>query len=311
MADPIKWRSKILLAKIETVYGTDPAPAAGDGILATNVEIKPMEGNDVSRDLEYAYLGAQPQIPTAVRTTLTYSVELAPSGTAGTVPAWGVLARACGLAEVIVPATSVTYSPISTAMESVTHYFWIGGTRQVITGCRGTAQISVNAQGIPVIRYTFTGLWSQPTEAARVTPALTGFKKPEVATNANTPTFTVNAVPMVLRNFGLNFGNDVQPRLLIGREEILIVDRAEEITAQVEGVHLSTFDPFALANAQTSVAVNLVHGTAAGKITTIAAPTCQLKRLDGYANDQDTLEWPLSLIPLPASGNDQFSITLT
>ncbi len=312
MPEAIKWRSKVLLAKIESSYGTDPSPTGGaNAILATNVTLSPMEGEDVSRDLEFPYLGAQGSIPAGLRYVLSFSTELVGSGSAGVAPAWGPLARGCGLAETIEADTSVAYTPISDAMESLTFHFWIGATKHVLKGARGTAEVQVNAQAIPRIRWTFTGLWAAPAEASPATPTLTGFKKPVVASKANTPLFTVNGVSLVLRNFTLNLGCDVQPRLLIGREEIKIVDRAEEITAQVEAVPLSTLDPFALAQAQTQIAVALTHGTAAGYIAAISAPTCQVKRPAGYENSQDVLEWPLRLTPLPSSGNDQFSITLT
>ena len=50
---PIYWRSKILLAKIESTYATDPTPSgAANGILATDIRLTPMDGNDASRELE-------------------------------------------------------------------------------------------------------------------------------------------------------------------------------------------------------------------------------------------------------------------
>jgi hypothetical protein len=312
MPDAIKWKSKLILAKIESTYGVDPTPTgAANAMLMTDVSVQPMEGEDVSRNLERPYLGAQEEIPTGLRVVLTGSTELAGSGTAGTAPAWGVLARACGLAEVVTPSTSVVYNPITDAHESATIYFWYGATRQIMTGVRGTAAVTINAQGIPVIRWTLTGLFSVPTEQAQDTPDFSNFKKPLIATNANTPAFQVNSVSLVLRNFSVDLGNDVQPRLLIGREEIKIVDRAEQITASVEAVPLTTLDPFTLSKAGTLVPVTITHGTVAGNIAVLAAPTCQLKRLSGYENQQETLEWPLAPKPLPASGNDQFTLSLT
>lgn len=311
MADPIFWNSKILLAKIEGTYGVDPTAAAANGILVTNVELNPMEGNDVSRELEYPWFGGQPEVPTELRVQLTFSTELAGSGAAGTAPAWGPLARACGMAEVIVPATSVTYSPITDNPESVTFYFWVGDTRHIITGVRGTGVTTVNANGIPTIRWTFTGLFTTPTQAGRTLPDLSAFQTPLVANNTNTPDFTINGVDMVMREFSMNLNNQVVPRLLVNREEILITGRDEEISAKVEAMSVNTFNPYALSQNQTSVAVNLVHGTAAGNIVTVNAPTCQLKRLTGYEQQDGITEWPLSLKPLAATGNDQFTITLT
>lgn len=311
MPDVIKWRSKILLLKMETTYGVDPTPLAANGILAKNVTYKPMEGEDVSRDLEFPYLAAQGMIPVGLRVVLEFETELVGSGTVGTAPAWGPLARLCAMSQTVNVGVSVVYAPVSESHESASCYFWVGGTRQVVKGIRGSGIIRLNAQGIPVVRWTLTGLYADPSETARVSPTLTSWKKPAVATHANTPVFTVNGVSLVMRSFELNFGNKVTPRLLIGREEIAIVDRAESIDIRVEAVPVSTLNPFALARAQTEVPIALTHGTAAGFIVAVAAPTSQLMRLPGYENQDDALEWPLGAIPLPAAGNDQFSITLT
>lgn len=308
----IRWKSKIILFKPEASYGVDPTPLAANGILMTGVTLEPMRGEDVSRDLELPYLGGQAMIPTGLHVQLRGRVELMPSGAAGTAPAWGPLLRAAGVAQTINVGVSVVYNPITDNQESGHTYFWIGDTRHKIAGCRVDATAPrFNAQGIVYSDFTITGLYVGPAEAARVLPTLTAFQKPLIASKANTPTFTINAVPMVLRSFQMAFHNQVEPRLLVGLEEIVIVDRAEQISATVQAVPLTSFDPYALAAAQTLVPVSLVHGTQAGLITSFLAPTCQLQRLSGLENQQNILEWPLVLNPLPASGNDQWTLTLT
>ncbi len=137
MADPIKWDSKVVLAKLETIYGVDPTPTgAANAIEIKNVVFNPMEGSSETRDFERAYLGGQSEIPTGLYSKITGEVELVGSGTAGTAPAWSPIMRALGMAEVIVAATSVTYNPISSGMDSATVYFWIGGTRHIMRGWR-------------------------------------------------------------------------------------------------------------------------------------------------------------------------------
>jgi hypothetical protein len=309
---PIKWKSKILLAKTEASYGVDAAPTgAANAILATNVVLQPMEGQDVSRELELAYLAAQATIAAGLFMRLSFRVEMVPSGVAGTAPAWGPLLEACGAAQTIVAATSVTYNPVSDAHESVTIHFWIGGTRYVMLGTRGTCVKRVNAQGIVYLEFVMTGLFSQPSEQARPTPVLTAFQKPLLATTANTPVFTIDGTAFVLRNFSLNLGNQVETRFLIGSESVLIVDRADLIETQVEAVPLTTFDPFDLALDQSTVPIVLTHGTVAGSIATLEADTCQVQRLAGFENAQNILEWPLRMTPLPTAGNDQWVLTLT
>lgn len=311
MADPLYWRTKILAAKIESTYGTDASPAGVDAILATDVRLRPMEGNDVSRELETPHLGAQGTIPTELHAMLSFKVELEPSGVAGDAPGWGGLLRACAMAETVSLATSVTYNPVSDGHESITLYLYIGNTLHALIGARGTCTIEVTAQGIPYLNFEFTGLFVQPAESTRPTPTLTGFKKPGVATTANTPTFTIDSTSLVMRSFSLALGNQVERRFLIGAERVLITDRSEAIQTTVEAQPLTAFNPFALAAAQTAVDVTLVHGTVAGRIATLNIPTAQMQRPQGLENAQNITEWPLRLVPLPTSGNDQFTLTLT
>ena len=309
---PLKWNRKTLLAKIETTYGTDAAPTgAANAVLATNVQLQPMEGQDVSRELELATLGAQGTVPVEVHAKLSFEVELAPSGVAGTAPAWGALLRACAVAETIAAGVSVTYNPVSTNHESATLYLNVDGSKFALVGARGTATIKVEAQKIPKIAFAFTGLFTLPADVAPPTPVLTAWQKPIVATKTNTPVFTLNALPMVLRSMELDLANEIATRFLIGSEGVLITQKSEKITATVEAVPMATFNPYALALAQTAVPLTLTHGLGAGKIATINAPLAQIQRPSGLAQQQGIVEWPLSFVPQPNAGNDQWTLVLT
>ena len=308
---PIFWKSKILLAKIESSYGTDPTPSGADnGVLATNITLRPMEGQDVSRELELPWLGAQATIPAELHSRIQFQVELAPSGTVGVAPAWGPLLRACRAAQSIVADTSVAYTPISTAAESATIWFYLGETRYIMKGCRGNCVMRVTAQGIPYLDFDMMGLFSVPSQQTRPAPTLTGFQKPRLATSAAT-VVTIDSIDMVTRNFALDLGNDVQGRFLIGSESIQIVAAAESLTAQVEALSLSTWNPYTKAAEQAAVPISVVHDDGAGKIATLAIPAAQVQRPEGLTNAQNVAEWPLRFVPLPTTGNDQWSLTLT
>lgn len=308
----IPWDSKILLAKIETTYGADAAPtAAANAVLAKDVTITPMEGSDVSRGLELPTLGAQATIPTELHQRLSFKVELAPSGVAGTPPAWGPLLRGCAIAETIAAGTSVTYNPVSDGHESLTFHLWIGGTRYALLGSRGTVKLTLAAQTIPYLEFEFTGFFTQPAEIARANPMLTAFKKPNLATTANTPTFTMDAITFVMRSFSMNIGNQVENRFLIGSENVLITQKAELIETTVEAQALTAFNPFLKAGSQAQMPVNLVHGVGAGKVVTLAVPAAQMQRPQGLENAQGITEWPLRLVPLAVVANDQWTLTLT
>lgn len=306
------WRSKRLLIKPETVYNTDPAPTgAANAILAVDVKVMPMEGKDVSRELDLPFFGAQPTLPADLHAKISFKVELAPSGLAGTAPAWGPLLRGCGCAQTIVAATSVTYNPITTGIESVTIYLYIENTLYKISGARGTVKFALDASGIPYMEYEFTGLFTLPVEGVKPTVDLTAFAKPRLASSANTPTFNINGVTMPMRSYSLDMGNAVETRFLIGSESVLITDHAEQMEIKVEAVPLTILNPYQLAANQTDVAVNLIHGIGAGARATIAIPKMQMQRPAGLDNQQNIVEWTLRGVPQPNLGNDQWTLALT
>ena len=271
-----------------------------------------MEGNDVSRDLDLPWMAAQATIPAELHMRLTFRVEMVPSGTAGTAPAWGPLLRGCAVAEVVDAGTSVTYTPVSEGHESLTFHVWIGNTRYVLRGARGTCVMRFTAQGIPYLEFDFLSLFAVPSEETRANPDVSAFLKPDLVTSARTPVFTLQGDPFVMRSCALNLGNQVEGRFLVGSESILITDRADALECTVEAVPVSSFNPIALANAQTTVPLTLQHGTVAGRIANLSAPTAQLQRLQSLENAQNIKEWPLRMTPLPTGlGNDQWSLTLT
>lgn len=309
---PKYWRSKTILAKLETTYGVDSNPTgAANAMLVSDVTFSPMEGEDVPRNLERTFFGAQSSLPVGLRSTLTFTVELVGSGTAGTAPAWAPLMRACAAAQVVTAGTKVEYTPITDNPESCSVYFDVDGTKHVMLGTRGTWVYRLNAQGIPGLVFTMTGLFSLPVDGAKPTPVYTAFQAPQIASTANTPTFTVGGVPLKLRTFEVTLGNVITPRLLIGQETILITDRNEQLAAQVEAEALATYNPFTKAQAATPEAIVLSHGTVAGKRVQFDAPYAVVQRLTGYENQDGILEWPLSFSLQPSAGNDQWKITLT
>lgn len=126
---PLYWREKTILFKEETTYGVDAVPTgAANAILATDVQLSPMEGQGTSRNLELPWMGAQGTVPTNVHQKLSFRVELKGSGTAGTPPVLGVLLKSCAFAEVTVASVSVTYNRVTSAMKSATIYLNIDGT---------------------------------------------------------------------------------------------------------------------------------------------------------------------------------------
>lgn len=309
----LRWKSKVMLFALETTYGTDAVPTAADGILATDVVLSPMEGQDLERNLDTADGGPTGSIPVDLHRKITFKVEMAGSGAAGTAPKLGRLLRACACAETISAGVSVAYNKIFGIVESGTLYQYIGGTLYKMVGTRGTVSFELGASGIPYAVFELTSLYTVPVDAALPTPDLTAFQKPLAASNTNTPVFTVGGVSLVLRDFKLDLANKIEPQFLIGEEVVDLDGHENAITARVRATDLATFNPWALAANQGTVVLALEHGTVAGHIFRLDVPKAQVQRPEGLEDGQGRKEWPLRLTPLPSTTDaaDQWTLTFT
>lgn len=304
-------RKQVVLAKIETTYGTDSAPVVGtNAILLTDLSITPIQSEYVDRDLIRPYLGSSEQLPAAIRSQVSFSVEMAGSGAAGTAPKWGPLLRACGFAETVNAGTSVQYDPVSASFPSLSIYAFRDGMRHILTGARGTVSFNMNNRERPLMQFTFTGLYSLPTDTAPGTPVYTGFQTPRVFNNQNSSAFALQSYSnALLSSISIDVGNDAVYRSLIGTggESILITNR--QVTAQITIESTSMAEKDYWTNVRNAVVGNfgIVHGTTAGNIVEISAPAAQLidpqyGDIDGISSTQFTARLT------PSAGNDEIRI---
>ncbi len=113
-------RKRVILAKIEGTYGIDAAPTGAlNSILVSNLNVTPQEANLVSRELIRPFFGNFTQLPAAISGKITFDVELAGAGTAGTAPAWGALLRACAFSESLL-GTALSGSATAGSANSIT-----------------------------------------------------------------------------------------------------------------------------------------------------------------------------------------------
>ncbi len=311
---PKFFKRKTLLVKKEVTYGVDPVPTgAANAILAQNVKIQPMQGQNATRDIDLPYFQAPQNFPTGVYQEISFDLELIGAAAAGAAPGWSAIATACGLQEVISAGVSVAYNPVSNGFSSASIYLYIDDVLFKITGARGDMKLKLGVHGLPMMECRLMGLFNLPTDTANATPTLTAFQQPQVSNATNTPNVTFNGVAVANRTYDLTFGGKTVYRELQGAssKQVLITDREPAITMQFEATTMAIINPYSLSLNQTAFAVNIAHGVGAGKITTINASNCRLNRPDQNAEQDNIWEWPLSITPFPTAGNDEFSIVLT
>lgn len=307
MAEERFWSNLALLVKMHTVYGTDPNPTpAADAIQANEVRYKPVVSNKARRNLIKGTMGHQGVILTGVHSTISFRVELAGSGTAGTAPAWGPLVRACGMAEVITAATDVQYNPISKLHEACAIYFIMDGRKHVMLGCRGTFTLNLTPNDIPSFEFTFTGLIGTVADVPVVPGDYSKFIDPLPVSPENT-TFSLGGYAGGTEGITFNIGNQIQPDIIINSKAIRQVNREMTGTAIMRSTDLATMNWIARMRGHQLNAMIGQHGTVAGNIIKVSAPKVQVEDLD-YTQTNNLNNESLQLIYQPDQGNDEFKL---
>jgi hypothetical protein len=309
----MKTRKRFILAKIETTYGTDAEPVvATDSILTTGLQRTIYDGNTVERNLDRSTLGLDEQINTGPFARIEFGVEIAGAGAAGDTPKWDALLRAAGFAATVTAETDVQYDPVSDDYESVTIHYWQDGERQILTGCRGSVRFVLNAGAIPMMMFTFIGLYQRPTAETVVVPDVSAFVVPLPVNKKNTPTCTLDSYDAIVQSLEIDWGAETPYQNFVNLEEVFVVDRAPAGNMTLLAPRIATKNLFALMesdNGVTKSAFQLVHGTAAGNTVTLDAPKVQLSGIT-ETDINGELGYQTQARLLPDSGDDELKITV-
>jgi hypothetical protein len=257
-----------LLAKIESVYGTDPTPTgAADAMYVYDLALTPMELVEAGRMPVRPFFGADTPAIGGTPVKVSFAIPIAGSGAAGTAAPYGALLRACARAQTVNVGVDVIYPLVSGTFESVTIYANRDGVLHKVTGARGNVSIEIANGAIPLYKFEFTGIYNAPTDTAL--PSLTfgaTWAKPLVVNKVNT-TFSLHGYTAVLSKLDYDPGVELawkdHPN---NTEEVKIGGRAAPIkgSVTVEADTIAGKDWFGIAKAGTTGALALVHGTVAG-----------------------------------------------
>ena len=370
----IRFGDKLILAKIESTYATDPSPAATDAVRTMDLTRQRYEGGTVERVVDRSSMGAYSTINPAPFVTLTFSVEFSGLGAAASStvsPAYSDLLRACGLqrsdeaalvdggtwttgtsytvgqrvkvsninytcilahtaATANKPPTgasyatyweveanrpaAVLYQPRDTGFESVTIHYYEGTNRQVILGCRGSAEIMMERGQIPKINFSFTGFYATPSVQTAITGNISDYVVPYPMTDANTPDFTLGTLSSLkLSSLSVNMNNQVVYRDLVNSKTVEITDRKASFNMSVEADTQTNFNLPSFYESQSGTVplsvMKLTHVPAsANRQIQITTDGLQVNAISD-TNSDELLEYGLSG-PITPEGTNADELTL-
>lgn len=301
-------KPRVLLAKRESVEGTDSVPTAANAIDTIDLEVKRYDGPKISRNLDRQTSGNQEEVNTSPRATVSCKVEAAGSGTAGTAPAYADLLLAAGLNETVDSgAGTVTYTVDDDAQDSVTLYEYDGETKahQKIPGVRGNLKFSVSSGQLPQFSFEqLIGDYNRPV--AGVPPTGIDWTRfiPAVAfTSANVPSFQFAGHDVAVESMELDWGNEV-PRIDVPNLKTSeISDRLPSGSITIYAPEIDDFDFWGLLESHNGTSLHgfvFEIGTVAGNILNISANEAQFGDIsEGESNKRRTYTIPFKLIDKP------------
>lgn len=316
-------KKTIITSKPETTAGTDALPTgAANAVLVTEMSITPLDAQNIGRNLVRPYFGGSEQLVGPASVKISFSVELAGSGTAGTAPAWGNLLLGCAAGEgTLATPARVEYTPVTDALKTLTQYYYDDGVLHKLLGAMGNCTLSARVGDRPMLKFEFTGLDGGVSEAS-TTATYTPWKKPVAMTKANVIDITLGATyaagaitgGQVYPSTGLelNFGNVVNFSAMLSNESVDISDRESSGSIELELTPAQEVAMMASVKANTTQSVALTIGLAAGNKIIVFAPAAQLfapKKAE--LNGKRLIGFDVRFVPSPdGAGNDEWRIVV-
>tara|TARA_R100000458_G_C8267179_1_gene242165 strand:- start:358 stop:1293 length:936 start_codon:yes stop_codon:yes gene_type:complete len=303
-------RKQTLIAKIESSYGSDSSPSAGsNAVLVKELEITPLEVDEVERTLVRGYLGNYETLLGDKRALITFSVEMAGSGAAGTAnQGLGVFLKSCGFSETVASGTSVTYAPVSGSFSSCTIGCNVDGTNHQLTGCRGTFSINASLNEVPTFDFEFTGKFNNPAAVTQSSLTYQNQADPVLFRSDNTTAFSLMGNSAALESWSMDLNNEIVMRNLVGgTQEVLITDRKPSGSATIEAPTLGAFNYWTKATAEATGTNTFQHGQTGGNIVTVSAPYTDMGA-PTYGDSDGVVTLEIPFVCTPSSGNDELSI---
>ena len=301
---------EVILAKVEATYNTDPTPSAStDAVLVQNPSLS-FNANYTDRTPVKPAIGKLQGIYGGKLAELSFDVLLRGSGTAGSVPEVSEMLQACGMGETIVGATSVTYAPASTAITSITLYYYQDGKLHKLTGARGTFTATMTAGAPITLSFSFTGHHSD-SDSAIASPTYDSVLPEPVVNGA----FSVDSYSAIVAELSFDMGVTVSTPQSVssadGYGEVRVTDRNITGSFDPEEVVNATYDFLNKfeTNANGALTIGSI-GATAGNIIDIDMPVVYYREI-GQGDRDGIRTLSVGYGAAESSGDDEISIAFT
>ena len=202
----------LLLAEIESIYGTDPVPLkTANAFITTNLKVDPIFKKVPRLGINQAG-GAYADLVVGEGVKISFDTELYPAASANAVPYIDPLLQACGFVKSGGTSTPVVYTHNLdnwSTVKSVTIYAYLDQIAHQILGCVGTMKLNAVTNEIVKLSFEFTGLYSTPVAGSIPLDSTFPTSSPLMAKSA---AMQFDSITMVGTTLDIDLGNTISPR---------------------------------------------------------------------------------------------------
>lgn len=276
-------RNTVVLAKVETTYGTDSAP---DGTYAVLCGIPDYGLNPDRRERNFVRKSLSPLgfAVGAKRQTISIPCELKGANvpaTLSTACQLDDLLQMCGLSSTAVtgPPAYRKYVPVTTGMKSGTIYYYLDGQLYKLLGARGTFQAEFVADGYATITFQMTGLYSAATDTSIITVTSWEDHMPPPCLNIGLTigSYTPTGVEKITLDMGVGLAEKKDMQNSAGLSSIMVNSRAPKVTIDFDMDTFASFNPFSKLTGNDLVALSWSIGSADGNKVSVSVPKAQFE----------------------------------
>lgn len=239
-------RKTVILAGLETTYGTDPALlSTANGILASDVNID-IKGEVLKREVVRDSLSQMSHVIGMKEVELTFKTEVKGNGS-GTNPEMDSLLQACGFNTAAHALTAnIIYSLQSTEdnLKSISLYVYKDKNRHKVTGARGTVKFNLEAGKYGFAEWTINGIYNAVETLSTPDISGIGVNKPPVIYGAG---FQIGGFSPVCSKLEIDLGNKLARRddlnALSGVAGFIITSREPKMKFDADAV-VEASNPF-------------------------------------------------------------------
>ena len=287
-----------LLLDLEAANGTAVTPTAAANavaIRAKGLKIKSSVGT-AARDVITGVMGNEDKLPFNHTADLSFGVELAGSGTAGTAPAWGKIMQMGGFAETVVAAATgvtarVEYAPIQTGFKSATVFAEQNDRLERYYYLMAALKMGFVVGEIASLDVAAKGLVTSVAAGSLGTKTFTPWRRGLAVGAINTSKMSLGSVGYAngalsggtaydFKSYNLDCGQDVQILELASRQTVSIYDFKPRVELVVDLTPVQHAQFVAdMKNGQT-LGLGFTHGSAAGARVLTHHPRCVIADIE-------------------------------